>query len=510
MNPYVLADWTTKQNIAELVEAGTAKAQRLKRPVLVSLTERVEWQAATRFFAAAQTQGEEAFLWTHPDQQFALAGVGVAHRIDTQGESRFRDTATAWQALLEDAIVDGLDTLAGSGPTLVGGFGFDPLRSRTGGWQGFTDGSFVLPRYQLTTHRDAALLTENLVIEATDTRQETSNGTDWRAARPRATHPGRRTQDAGTSPPNPLSIVERGRTATYPLTSSNLSRNGHHPSGDHKGRPYRIESLLPPETWKAIVARATRDIQAGDYEKIVLARGVQVTADHTFDLYAVLSALQQAYPWAYTFAITRGTKTFLGATPERLVGVSGGIVRATALAGTARRGSTPEEDVQVGSDLMASPKNRHEHDVVVQMLRAALSDPCVDIHAADNPTLLKLANVQHLYTPVSGRLRPHATLMDLIARLHPTPAVGGLPSQKAMGYIRDHEGLDRGWYAAPVGWLDARKEGDFAVALRSGLVEGNTATLFAGCGIVADSDPAAELTESELKLQPMLKALHSA
>lgn len=482
MNPYVLADWTTKQNIAELVEAGTAKAQRLNRPVLVSLTERVEWQEATRFFAVARERGEEAFLWTHPDQQFALAGVGVAHRIETQGDSRFRDTATAWQALLDDAIVDGLDTLAGSGPTLVGGFGFDPLRPRTDLWQGFADGSFVLPRYQLTTHRDAALLTENLVV-------------DGRGSHHRVSQSG-------------IGDISMGQYGG--VSSSRFSKNGYHPTGDHQSRPYRIESLLPPETWKAIVSQATQDIRAGEYEKIVLARGVQLTADHVFDLYAVLTALQQVYPWAYTFAITRGNKTFLGATPERLVGVSGGIVRATALAGTARRGATLEEDAQVGAELLASAKNRHEHDVVVQMLRTALSDPCVDIHAADTPTLLKLANVQHLYTPVSGRLRPHATLMDLIARLHPTPAVGGLPSQKAVSYIRDHEGLDRGWYAAPVGWLDARKEGDFAVALRSGLVEGNTATLFAGCGIVADSDPAAELTESELKLQPMLKALRSA
>jgi len=495
MNPYVLADWTTKQNIAELVAAGLAKSQRLNRPVLVSLTERVEWQEATHFFAAARERGEEAFLWTHPDQQFALTGVGVAYRIETRGDSRFRDTATAWQALLDDALVDGLDTLAGSGPTLVGGFGFDPLRSRSETWQGFTDGSFVLPRYQLTTHRDAALLTENLVIGGLSVPQEISNGGDWRVARPRATQ----------ADPDSAKFRGYGAERRYVVTipPSSLSQNGHHQTSN----PYSIESLLSPETWKAIVAQATQDIKASDYEKIVLARGVQVTADHAFDLYAILNALQQAYSRAYTFAITRGNKTFLGATPERLVGVSGGIVRATALAGTARRGATPEEDAQVGADLMASAKNRHEHDVVVQMLRAALSEPCVDIHAADSPTLLKLANVQHLYTPVSGRLRPQSTLMDLIARLHPTPAVGGLPSQKAVGYIRDHEGLDRGWYAAPVGWLDARKEGDFAVALRSGLVEGNTATLFAGCGIVADSDPTAELTESELKLQPMLKAL---
>jgi isochorismate synthase len=450
MNPLHLADWTTKQTIAELVEAGAAKAAREQQPVLISFTERISPQSATDFFADALLRGDEGFLWVHPDQKFALAGVGVAHRIETHGTNRFRDTAAAWQTILDSAIIDGVDTLAGSGPTLLGGFSFDPLRSRTSLWEGFADGSFIVPRHQLLINGNAALLTENLLVEGNVPAPHTSR----------------------TALPSP--------------------------------------AFLGAEAWQTLVAQTTDKIRQGQYEKVVLARGIQLTATHPFDVYAILNALQAAYPWAYTFAITRNGKTFLGATPERLVSVASGIVRATGLAGTAKRGVTPDDDELIGAELLASDKNRHEHAVVVEMLRNALSDTCLDVHAADAPQLLKLANVQHLYTPVSGRLRPHATLMDLIARLHPTPAVGGLPSPDAVAYIRDNEQLDRGWYAAPIGWLDARKEGDFAVALRSGLIEGNTATLFAGCGIVGDSEPGAELAETELKLQPMRKALAHA
>jgi isochorismate synthase EntC len=141
------------------------------------------------------------------------------------------------------------------------------------------------------------------------------------------------------------------------------------------------------------------------------------------------------------------------------------------------------------------------------MLRKAFAELCVDTYAPAAPRLVKLSNLQHLYTPVSGRLRPPYTLLDLVARLHPTPAVGGLPSTTTLEYLRANEGLDRGWYAAPVGWLDARGEGDFAVALRSGLIRDDRAVLFAGVGIVQDSLPDDEYAETNLKFRPILGAL---
>jgi isochorismate synthase len=193
-----------------------------------------------------------------------------------------------------------------------------------------------------------------------------------------------------------------------------------------------------------------------------------------------------------------------------LVRAAGGQVQVTCLAGSTARGATPEEDAQLGAALLASAKNRHEHAVVAAMLQEALAEQCVDVAMPAAPQLLKLPNVQHLYTPATARLAAGGRLLDLVARLHPTPAVGGTPRDAALAWIRAHEGLDRGWYAAPVGWLDAAGDGEFAVALRSGLVDGATAHLFAGCGIMGDSDPAAEVAESRLKLRAMLTALENA
>jgi isochorismate synthase len=268
-----------------------------------------------------------------------------------------------------------------------------------------------------------------------------------------------------------------------------------------------IEECQPASDWKRLIADTVWDIEHGKFEKVALARSLQVRVEHPIDIGRVLGRLRGAYPTASIFAFAHDDVCLLGATPERLVGVRSGIVRASGLAGTARRGTTAGEDALLGRQLLESSKDRHEHAVVVDMLRAAFAELCVDTHAPAEPRLVKLNNVQHLYTPVTGRLRAPFTLLDLIDRLHPTPAVGGLPRAAALDHIRLREGLDRGWYAAPIGWLDARGEGDFAVALRCGVVQGKQALIFAGAGIVQDSDPDEEYAETWLKFQPMLGAL---
>ncbi|HEY0970949.1 MAG TPA: isochorismate synthase, partial [Gemmatimonadales bacterium] len=193
--------------------------------------------------------------------------------------------------------------------------------------------------------------------------------------------------------------------------------------------------------------------------------------------------------------------------PERLVALERGVVRATALAGSVRRGATPEEDAGLAASLMASAKDRLEHELVVRALREGLAELTDDVRAPEGPETVTMANVQHLHTPLTARPREGVGLLDLVARLHPTPAVGGVPRDEALAWLREHEELDRGWYAAPVGWIGADGDGEFAVALRSALIDGATATLFAGCGVMGDSDPAGELAESELKLRPMMQAL---
>jgi isochorismate synthase len=261
-----------------------------------------------------------------------------------------------------------------------------------------------------------------------------------------------------------------------------------------------------------MVATITRRIQQGAFDKVVLARDVQVDLRDpagTFDTGATLQRLRESYPAASIFAIQRGERFFVGATPERLARVRNGQIHTMALAGSARRGESEEEDEQLGAELLRSQKNNSEHAIVVAMVREALKNHCSSVYVHPLPQLLKLKNVQHLQTPITGELMPGRCILDVMADLHPTPAVGGFPRQAALEAIRNSEKMDRGWYAGPPGWINASGEGEFAVALRSALIDGGHATLFAGCGIVSDSDPQAEYAESCLKFEAMLRGLGS-
>src|SRR5690625_2189317 len=291
----------------------------------------------------------------------------------------------------------------------------------------------------------------------------------------------------------------------------------------------------------------------------------------------VLEKLIETQPNSYIFAIEKGSDCFVGATPERLVKVTGNELLSTCLAGTAPRGETKEADEKIGSDLLNDAKNceeheyvvqmikesidpaceniyipdkpviyplanlqylytpvtadfkegntiidlvkkinsdllndaknREEHEYVVQMNKESIDSACENINIPDKPVIYPLANLQHLYTPVTADLKEGNTINDLVKKLHPTPALGGLPSEAALQFIRDHERLDRGWYGAPVGWLDDRFNGEFAVAIRSGLIQADEASIFAGCGVMKDSVPEHEYEETNVKFLPMLNVL---
>lgn len=256
------------------------------------------------------------------------------------------------------------------------------------------------------------------------------------------------------------------------------------------------------------MGRAVRRMREGAFEKVVLAREVRYVADRSFDVPAAVDRLGRAYPEATLFAVRDSGFEFVGATPEYLVRLTGGTVHTLGLAGTTPRGATPEEDAAYERDLTGSAKILHEHDVVVRMLREALTTDCADLTVAPSPTVLKLANVQHLSTPVQGKLAEDAPgILEFAERLHPTPALGGHPRAASLDWLAKNEGLDRGWYAGGVGWSDTSGQGEFAVAIRSALIHGNVASLYAGCGIVADSDPEEEYLETCAKLRPMLHAL---
>ncbi|MDQ2809844.1 MAG: isochorismate synthase [Chloroflexota bacterium] len=488
---------TRTTRLHDHLAAGVQAARRLGTPVLVSLSEPLAEIDPLAFWAAGRAVADDRLYWAAPGGSLTLAGIGVAQAFSGSGPDRFATIADAWARLLMTAQIDGglFAGQPGVGPTLMGGFAFDPQRPHTADWAGFPDGLLILPQLLLRAAGGVSVLTTSAVVTAmTDATAEADRLTALRAA-----VLGR----ADLSPQPPPLLGEGEQDGISPLLKGDRL-------GVRSSSAQGLGERSADSAWKAAVAAVAADIRAGALEKAVLARAVRVTSAEVFDPTAVLRRLAAKYGDCYVFAVDRGGHCFLGATPERLVRQAGDRVLATCLAGTARRGATPTEDAELGAALLTSSKNREEHAVVARMLAEALGAVCSDLQMPAAPVLLRLPNLQHLYTPIQGRLRPGIGLLDLVARLHPTPAVGGFPRATALAQIRAREGMDRGWYAGPVGWLDARGDGEFAVALRSALLDGATAQAFAGCGIMGDSDPDAEYAETQIKLRPILTALAEA
>lgn len=259
---------------------------------------------------------------------------------------------------------------------------------------------------------------------------------------------------------------------------------------------FAVSASRSREEWVHAVEAAREAIQRGELEKVVLARDVLVEADRPFDIPAALGRLRETHPSCFTFA----TGSLVGATPELLVRRRGNLVESRPVAGTAPRGAA--------TSLVRSQKELAEHRVVVEGVAKALAPACSSLVVPREPEVVELADLLHLGTPVSGRLdEPAPSALALAGRLHPTAAVGGSPLDQALRLIRELEGMDRGGYAGPLGWVDASGDGEWAVALRCAEVDGPRARLFAGAGIVAGSDPDAEWSETQRKLEAMLVAL---
>lgn len=423
----------------------------------------------------------ECFYWEQPARHMALVGAGAALSIQANGAECFASAALAWQRLREEALICYASNVSADqastdhGPALFGGFSFDPSRARTSLWQDFPDGLLVLPRLLFSQRDQQATLTLSCLVKATASVDDLANSLSAEAAQ---------FSELMETLPN---FSDKARA---------------------EDQAYTLRDIWPAASWKSLVDQTVRSIQQGNYAKIVLAREAEVLpGKRSFSLSATLQRLRESYPGANVFAFQRGERAFVGATPERLVHAQNGQLHTMALAGSAPRGLTEAEDRRLGSALLASQKNRAEHEFVTTMLRASLSRLCSRTWIADTPELLRLKNIQHLQTAIVGELLPGRSILEALQTLHPTPAVGGTPTRPALAFIRDHENLDRGWYAGPIGWVDLQGNGEFAVALRSALLEKQRATLFAGCGIVKDSDPEAEYAESCLKLQVILRSL---
>ncbi len=257
-------------------------------------------------------------------------------------------------------------------------------------------------------------------------------------------------------------------------------------------------------SWECLVAEAVRRISAGELDKVVLARGGVAETAEPLDVRWPLTRLAETYPSCWTFHVDG----FFGATPEMLVRLERGLVTSRVLAGTVRRTGDDERDLALAASLARSSKDLEEHEYAVRSVAEALAPHCQSMNVPESPFVLHLPNVMHLATDVTGVVREGDGALSLAAALHPSAAVGGTPTPTAVALIDEIEGFDRGRYAGPVGWVDARGDGEWGIGLRSAVLDSPTSVrLFAGCGIVADSQPAAELAETQAKLVPVRDAL---
>jgi menaquinone-specific isochorismate synthase len=419
-----------------------------------------------------------------PDRDgYALVGLGEAARIEARGRERFREVARRCRDLARDAECgdDLIGLPPGAGPVFCGGFAFADGGGGTPEWSGLAPAQLVLPELSVLRRAGRAWLTLAGVVGGGGS----------------ADYPG-----ASASGSDPAAVAERLHGRLEALEHASMPLIDPSPI-----QPARVAGAAPPEHYEGAVARAVELIDRGDVQKVVLAREVRVHAPRAIDPAAVFGALRELFPSCFSYCVGTAEAAFIGASPELLVRRDGSRAQTVALAGTTRRSADPSVDDHLGERLLHSVKEREEQAIVGARIERTLAPVSVWVAAADEPVLVKVHNVQHLATPIRAQLREPVPVVELAGLLHPTPAVGGEPRERAIRLIPELEGLDRGWYAGPVGWTDLAEDGEFCVALRGGLLRDRTAHLYAGCGIVRDSDPAAELAETEIKLQTMLPLL---
>ena len=378
-----------------------------------------------------------------------LVGWGVAAELRTTGRDRFATAARWWSQHTRTAVVRDEVGLPGSGLVCFGSFAF-------------------------SDDADGAEATSTLVVPEVVVGRR--GDTTWVT-----------TIGAGAIPP--ASLV---REQADPLPPAGVT--------------FADGAVAGPE-WETVVAEAVRRIEAGRLEKVVLARDLVATATEDVDVRWPLSRLAASYPMCWTFHVAG----LFGATPEMLVRRERGLVTSRVLAGTIRRTGDDERDLTLAAALARSSKDLEEHEYAVRSVADALAPHCTSINVPESPFVLHLPNVMHLATDVAGVAvegdLTASTSLDLAAALHPSAAVGGTPTAAALALIEEIEGMDRGRYAGPVGWMDASGDGEWGIALRSAELTGPRVRLFAGCGIVADSDPEAELAEAQAKFVPVRDAL---
>ncbi|MBF2065837.1 MAG: isochorismate synthase [Calothrix sp. C42_A2020_038] len=408
------------------------------------------------------------FYWENQASGESIVAIDAVAKLEVAGKERFSKAQKFIQDCLDSLVNFKQNKTNFLQPRFFCSFSFFDENSQLG--YPFSPGTVFLPSWQVAVKNNRCHVTINVAIDAS-VNISTILHVLW-------------------------TKLEFIQSLTY------------HPShtGNYLGK-FSQKLVENPEKFKASVLSALKAIKTGQFSKIVLASALDVYSTTSFNLLKSLSNLRQLHPNCYIFSTSNGKgQSFIGASPERLINVQERQLVTDALAGSAPRGKTPEEDAKNANLLLQSQKERHEHSLVMdfitqQLLKLGLLPQVVA------PRLRQLSNIQHLWTPIQAIVPASVHPLQIVAHLHPTPAVAGSERDIAMNKIQQYETFERGLYAAPLGWVDADGNCEFIVGIRSALIDGNRARLYAGAGIVAGSDPEKELAEIQLKFQALLKAL---
>ncbi len=452
------------------LEQCRSAAARVGRAKLVSISIAVDALDPLAVLESIFEPGEPHFYAERPDIGSAIAGAETAAAFESTGPGRFEAVQRWIDAMLQDTIAVGDVSAPFGGPHFFTGFAFaDEVEAG----EPFAAARVFVPRWQVARAGAVTTAVANFLV-LPDADLNALAERVWRAHRKFG---GFRYRETPLTEPSAEAIFQVREAGDY----------------------------------RAVVAKAVARIDAGEFTKIVLARAQEFASDQPLHPLRVLNGLRQRFPDCYAFSLANGRgQSFIGASPERLVRVSKGVLETEALAGSIRRGAGASEDAALAGTLLRSEKDRREHQHVLAAITARLEHLGLAPEYAAEPGLRRLANVQHLHTPIRATLPENVRLLAVLAALHPTPAVGGSPLAAVLPAIRGLESFPRGLYAGAIGWSNARGGGEFFVGLRSALVDGGTARVYAGAGIVAGSTPEKEFAETELKFKAMLEALRNS
>ncbi len=440
------------------------------QPRLVSISIEAERLDPLAVLESIFEPEELHFYVERPAADVALAGAEAVVACDCAGPDRFATAADFVRRTLARTVAVGAVQVPFGGPLFFATFGF---ADEAAPGAAFPAGRVFVPRWQVARSGDCSVAVANTVV-GPDTDVPAAAERIWRA---------------------------HAKFGAFDYVS---------PAFDDalEGAITDERETGPEAGYAANVAAGVAAIQAGRYRKIVLARARDLRATRRFHPLRALTALRGRFPDCYSFSAGNGAgASFIGASPERLVAVAAGRLRTEALAGSAPRGRTAVEDAALARQLLHSAKDMREQGLVLDSILRRLGNLGVTAARPGRPRVRQLPNVQHLCTPVEATLAPGGDLLRILGELHPTPAVGGSPREAAVAHLRELEPFDRGLYAGALGWVDHRGDGEFLVGIRSALIQGDTARLYAGAGIVEGSDPAAERAETELKMRALRDAL---